>query len=201
MTIGQHLYKKWWAYVLVLVLIVTLWALVYRTLDKPQDNEKLGITFIGKDFAPARLQQQLYDCMPSRSQQPIKKYSVESVVFSNDLSFANMFATRLISKDMIIVQQSQLPEDVIVGTFEPLPMEKLSPYLPQDAQFYQKDGVVYGIELTGSNNNFADFYSGEEKCYVFLIRNSLNMGGIFGKGNTSDDMALKVVQYLLEEKI
>ena len=46
------------------------------------------------------------------------------------------------------------------------------------------------------DNLFTRFYSGDERCCLFLSPRSVNLGGINGEGEKSDDYALIVLRAL-----
>ena len=86
------------------------------------------------------------------------------------------------------------------GFFLPLP-DNTWKDIPKYSQ--EKDGetVAYGLEIytPGSQNRFSAFCSGDQTYYVFLSKESVNLADLNGNGTQTDDAALRLLEYLLEE--
>ena len=196
---SADLQYTWWKYLLVILLSITVWVAVFDILGTPEKNQKLQITFVGEDFLFDALQADLQEKMPGLTDQELKKLTVESPMNGNWEDYHDIMSVRAYSADIIIVEESAMTDTFGYSYFVELPVEKL-PQSLQNRDFYTEDGKAYGILLyDGSTPNvFSQYYSGGERCYLFITHNCVNAAGIMGKGKQTDDAALAVIEYLLE---
>lgn len=194
-----HLWYSWWKYFLVLLCAFLLWMTVFDMLAAPEKNEKIQITYIGDNFLCEELNKALEQKMPELTEQHIKSVSVENPVNAESKDYYSVMATRAYGADLVIVEESAMTEDIGKTYFIPLPVEKLPEYLGSPA-FYTEDELPYGILLyDGSTpNGFSQFYTGTQRCFLFITHTSVNAAGIMDRGNAEDDAALRIIMYLLE---
>ena len=195
-----HLQYSWWKYLLVAMLSITIWCIVFDALSAPKKNQQIRITCIGDDFACSQLQTALEQELPKKTSQRIRKIAVESPINGESTDYFTVMTTRAHGADLIIAAESAMTEIFGQSYFKPLPVEKLPESL-QGLSYYTENGEVYGILLYDgtTQNRFSQFYSGSERCYVFITHKSENAAGILGVGNETDDAALRCIEYLLEE--
>ena len=196
-----HLQYSWWKYLVIAMVSVTVWMLVFDGLDAPKKNEKLRVTCVGDGFLCAELEAALVQELPGQTTQKIKKVAVESPINGQSRDYHSVMATRAYGADLIIVEESAMTEAFGQSYCVPLPVEKLPAYLT-GVEYYTENDTVYGILLyDGSTPNaFSEFYSGGERCYVFITHTCVNAAGIMGNGKSGDDAALRAIALLLESK-
>ncbi|MGN1040490.1 MAG: hypothetical protein ACI4QL_03575 [Candidatus Fimimonas sp.] len=196
---SAHLQRCWWKYLAIALVVVAIWALMFNKLAVPADNEKIAVSFIGSKLDTSAFEENLHAAIAERTSQKIRDVSVEVVLSNDDYMFAMIMATRLLTKDLIIVEEKFLTQDFCKDYFLPLPQEKVLQNFP-DAQLYSENGVAYGFVLDNPNNNFAEFYHGADKCVAFISSKSPNAMQFYGKGEPADDAAICAIQFLLENK-
>ena len=105
--------------------------------------------------------------------------------------------------DRIIVGEVRGAETVDMlsayGFFTPLP--DCWENIPTYTQETNGASTAYGLEIysPGCLNRFSTFCTGDQTYYVFLSKESVNLAGLNGNGAPTDDAALQVLNYLLEE--
>ncbi len=196
----NHLYYHWWVYVMSAALIVALWLSVFDRLAQPKANEQINITYIGGSFDHLKLQSDLYDVLPERTQQNIKRISVENAVIEGEYDLNTILRARTAgSCDFFIIESS------VIGQYE----MDLSSYFPEadasaletlveDVEYIAEGGKVYGLSCTGGMT-LASYYSGKNECMIFFNKHSVNLSDLFG-GNEKQDAALQIIRFLTEAK-
>lgn len=193
-----HLHYHWWKYVLLTVLSIAIWTAVFDTLAKPAKNEKIGIVFFGESLDTQALHGDLWAAMDELTQQEIRFVDV-SQTFADRDHLGQILMARSYDSDLLILPAELVDNLSAYGFFMPLPDT------PKDIPTYtqEKDGetVAYGLEIysPGNQNRFSAFCSGEQTYYVFLSKESVNLAGLNGNGTQTDDAALRILTYLLEE--
>lgn len=193
-----HLQYHWWKYVLLAVLSVMIWNSVFDTLAKPARNEKVGIVFFGDSLDVPALHADLSAAIEDLTQQKISLVDVSQTIADREHLGAILMA-RTYDYDLLVLSAEAVDPLSAYGFFMPLPESWKG--IPTYTQ--EKDGkaVAYGLEIyrPGSQNRFSSFCSGEQTYYVFLSKESVNLGGLNGNGAPEDDAALQMLKYLLEE--
>lgn len=194
----SHLHYHWWKYCLIVLGSVLVWSVVFDTLGAPEKNEKIRITYIGDGIDPDAFGEALLQVLPSLTEQKIESLTVENPTsgISNDLY--SVLATRVYGADFIIFEGDSLPESVGETYFLPLPQQMIQE--ADAASLYWENGIAYGFVLCGDGvqSVFSEFYSGDQRCCLFITHTSVNMGGLTQKGRPEDDAAKTLVSYLLE---
>lgn len=193
-----YLHYHWWKYVLLTVLSIMIWTSVFDTLARPARNEKVGIVFFGDALDVTALHTDLTAVIQELTQQEIAYVDV-SQTFADYDRLGQILMARTYDYDLLILPAKMVDKLSAYGFFMPLPDT------PKDIPTYtqEKDGksLAYGLEIysPGSRNRFSSFCSGEQTYYVFLSKESVNLAGLNGKGEKTDDAALRILTYLLEE--
>lgn len=196
--VGLYLQRNWLKYAVVAVAIALLWYVVFLFVTNPKKTEKIEITFVGQRLSVEKFERDIEGVL-SLEQSPVKKVSVETVLAGDDYMFSMLMATRLLSKDIVIVQEDLLASFSATDYFAEIPTEKAQERF-ENAIFYTENGNIYGLELDASVCfNFAKYYEGEKKCYLFFSSNSHNVGNLFGKQGLTTDNALAIASYLMEK--
>lgn len=193
-----HLHYHWWKYVLLTVLSIAIWSAVFDTLARPAKNEKVGIVFFGDALDVTALHADLTAAIANLTEQEIAYVDVYQT-FADYEHLGQVLMARVYDSDLLILSAEFVDMLSAYGFFMPLPDT------PKDIPTYsqEKDGrnVAYGLEIysPGSKNRFSAFCSGEQTYYVFLSKESVNLAGLNGIGKKTDDAALRILTYLLEE--
>ena len=197
--LSSHLYYHWWKYVLLAVLSIVIWTAVFDTLARPARNEKVGILFFGDSLDVTALHADLSAVMDDLTQQEVSYVDV-SQTFADYEHLGQLLTARTYDYDLLVLSAEQVDKLSAYGFFLPLP-DNTWKDIPKYSQ--EKDGetVAYGLEIytPGSQNRFSSFCSGEQTYYVFLSKESVNLAGLNGNGTQTDDAALRILEYLLEE--
>lgn len=195
---NTHLHYHWWKYVILTILSIAIWTSVFDTLQKPDRNEKVGIVFFGDSLDAPALHADLWAAMDELTQQEITYVDV-SQTFADYEYLGQILMARTYDCDLLILPAELVDKLSAYGFFMPLPESFKD--IPTYSQ--EKDGqtVAYGLEIysPGSQNRFSSFCSGEQTYYIFLSKESVNFAGLNGKGTQTDDAALRILEYLLEE--
>lgn len=196
--LSTHLHYHWWKYVILTALSILVWTAVFDTLAKPAPNEKVGIVFFGYDLDVPALHADLSAAIDDLTEQEITYVDV-SQTFADYEHLGQILMTRTFEYDLLVLPAELVDMLAAYGFFMPLPDDWNS--IPTYTQ--EKDGktVAYGLEIysPGSQNRFSAFCSGEQTYYVFLSKESVNLAGLNGKGTQTDDAAVQMLTYLLEE--
>lgn len=196
--LSTHLHYHWWKYVLLAVLSILLWTAVFDTLAKPAKNETVGIVFFGDGLDVTALHTDLTAAIDDLTEQKIRFVDI-SQTFADRDHLGQILMARIQDSDLLILPAQLVDNLSAYGFFIPLDDT------PKDISTYtqEKDGktVTYGLKIYSPNtqNRFSSFCSGEQTYYVFLSKESVNLAGLNGNGSQTDDAALRILAYLLEE--
>lgn len=198
-----HLQYNWWKYLLVIILPIVLWCTVFDVLAKPKDNERLHILFVGDGLDAIALRQTLEEALPDLTQQKIKEVKVTTDYAAGEI-YGQKLTTYSYEFDLIIVSQSFM-RDNTGQFFRRLPMDGLPGY-EQGKLYTEKveDGAYiapFGFVLwePGVKNNFGNFYSGNEICYLFFSTQSVNLYPLFGGSAEGDNAAVVALDFLMKK--
>lgn len=198
--LGKHVADFFWLYILVAFAVVLLWTSVYENIGKLKDNQYVAVGVYNLDFDAEGFRADVFAALPERTEQDI------SVVYADTVSmdFTNTQATtrlavQLQSCDFLILPQSSLEQITVSDYFPEFPASLLS---AEDSQ-YTVEGVCYGVQVTGEGTQsvFSRYCDTEEPCYLLLSESSVNLDGVFGRGNAGDDAALAAIRYILERDL
>lgn len=193
-----HLQYHWWQYVLLAVLSIMIWTSVFDVLAKPARNEKVGIVFFGDTLDVTALHTDLTDAIDRLTQQEISYVDVSQTI-ADRTHLATVLMARTYDYDLLVLPAETMDMLSAYSFFSPLPDNwKDTPTYSQETG---GTSVAYGLEIyrPGSQNRFSAFCSGEQTYYVFLSKESVNLAGLNGNGTPTDDAALRMLEYLLEE--
>ena len=191
---------NWWKYLLVVISSVLVWGMVFSMLAAPKKNEKIQITYIGEHLFSEALETELYSVIGKLTEQNIKNINVENPINGQSVYYQSILATRVYGADFIIIEESSLLETMGETYFSEIPIDKLEPYI-EKLEYYCENGVPYGIVLYDgvTENYFSQYYTGTEKCYLFITHTTVNFADIVKSGNEADDAALRILEYFMEE--
>lgn len=194
----KYFERHWTSYLAIILVPIVFWCALYSILDDPADNEKFAILFVGEGLDSEGLQAYIVD---NFKDEKIKSITVDSMVIY-DMLYYDYLRTRCYEYDLIIFTESNMKEQIGRGIFErEILIADYGDVLPKAEFYYENiDGneLPFGFLLRDENtsNLFSDYYSGNEKCYLFLSPQSVNLDTVNGKGVKGDDFALKVLNAL-----
>lgn len=196
--LSSHLHYHWWKYVLLAVLSIMIWTAVFDTLAKPARNEKVGIVFFGDALDVTALHADLSAVIDDLTEQEIAYVDVFQT-FADYEHLGQVLMARTYDYDLLVLPAECVDMLSAYGFFMPLPETPKD--IPTYSQETNGETVAYGLEIysPGSQNRFSAFCSGDQTYYVFLSKESVNLAGLNGNGTQTDDAALRILTYLLEE--
>lgn len=205
----SHLQYSGWKYLAVLLVAVFFWCTIFTALAKPDADEKVSIACFVDQVDTDLLSNRLNADKENITTQKLKEISVESIP-STDPMLSVLFSTRLITSDLFIVSESLLSAGSKSSTaidpksFVPFSQEKLQQLLSgkvDNLQFYYVEEYAIGIYLNNADGTcegrFGDYYNGSERCVAFFSNESVNLGALYGVGDSENCGALDVLVYLL----
>ena len=193
-----HLHYHWWKYVILAMLSIMIWSWVFDTLAKPAKNEKVSIVFFGEGLDSQALHADLSAAKNDLTQQKIRFVDV-SQAFADRDHLGQVLMARTYDSDLMILPAELVDHLSAYGFF--MPLSDPPKDIPAYTQETDGETVVYGLEIysPASQNRFSSYCSGEQTYYVFLSKESVNLAGLNGNGSQTDDAALQILTYLLEE--
>lgn len=196
----DHLYYHWWVYVISAVCVVALWLSVFGKLSQSAANEQINITYFGSSFDHISLQSDLYQLLPEKTMQNIKRISVENAVIEGEYDLNTLLRARISGNcDFFIIENAVLEEYEIdlASYFSPLESGALE-RLFGGAEQVEQNGKTYGIAC-GGHANITRYYSGSGSCQIFFNVNSVNLSDLSG-GDKMQDAAIQAALYLTEDR-
>ena len=195
---ATHLHYHWWNYVLLAVLSILIWTSVFDTLAKPERNEKVGIVLFGDELDVSALHTDLSAAIDDLTQQEIAYVDVLQT-FADSKNLGSLLMARTYDYDLLVLTAETVDMLSAYGFFTPLP--DYWENIPIYTQETNGASTAYGLEIysPGCQNRFSTFCTGDQTYYVFLSKESVNLAGLNGNGAPTDDAALQVLNYLLEE--
>lgn len=193
--IKNHFQYRWWLYVVLTVAVIALWITLFGILGRVDDTEKFHITFIGSGFDDRMFKSDLPDVIKSNSKQNIEQINVESIVEESDYALTMLLSTRTQGSTDLFIWSGELKGN-LGDMFARLNETALASKLGDNVVYLRDNDGIYGIEIT-KNDTLSKYYSGNEKCYLFVSADSVNFGGINGKGAIENDVGLSIIKYLL----
>lgn len=194
----KYFERHWTVYVAIVLIPIVFWCAVYSVLDDPKDNEKFAILFIGECFDNEGLQNYIVN---NFKDERIKSIAVDTTTIYDALYY-DYLRTRCYEYDLIIFTESNMREQIGRGVFgREILIADYADVLPK-AEFYYENingqDLPFGFVIRdeGTSNLFSNYYSGNEKCYLFLSPQSVNLDTVNGKGIKGDDFALRVLNAL-----
>lgn len=201
--ITEHLEYSWWKYLLVLVLPIVLWCSIFDVMARPKDDERLNILYLGTDLDTYALQQTLQEYLPQHTQQELKQIRVVEDLLSDEY-YGQKMVTYSFEFDLIIVS-----EDFMRPTtgqfFRSFAADTFSDY--DDVELYTEEledetgkfTLPFGILLwePGDDTNFGNYYSGNQKCYLFFSTESVNLYPLFSGSSEGNNAAVVAMEFLM----
>ena len=187
----QYLQYNWWKYLAILLIPIILWCGIFDILQKPAAHQRMRILYVGENLDTAALQQKLSDTLPTLTEQPLREILIKNEQYCDNTTLT----ARCFEYDLIVIEESCLPEKVGQRVFGELTPELLSlfsaaPFYEETVENAEKN---FGFLLEpGEKTNFSAFYSSNNTCYLFFSPESVNCNP------SGNDAALKAAYYLME---
>ena len=196
----NHLQYNWWKYIIIIIFPIFLWTGIFSSLKAPDPDERVHILYVGQGLDTQQLQTRLTTVLPQRTTQQLKSITVTTADAAS-LSYSTL-DVRCFDYDILIFQESSMPENVGQAVFVRLTEDLLAQF-PQGISYVETvadAGVLtYGFAIApGDHTPFTNYYTGTEKCYLFISPRSVNFDALNENGSAGNDAGLKAAQYLLE---
>jgi len=184
-------------YIIVIILPVIIWHAVFYFVYRTRDNERVKILFWGDGLDTAALNSALAENISDIAGGVIEYAEIRSTTV--DKSYISAYQAIY---DIIIFSDDFMAENIgqnygffcfNAQGFADIFGEGVIAYTEK----YNDSILYYAVELSGSCV-FAQYCTGERKCYMFFSSESVNLGDFNGNGNEEDDAALKVAQYFTQ---
>lgn len=191
----------WWAYLLIILFPIVVWNIVFAEMQKPADNEKISILYVGESLDAEKLQKDLTDILPELTDQYVEVIYVNTIIL-DEAHYYDVLRTRMYTCDIIIIEEDYMKDNVGRVLFKRFPMDKM----PDDfssVQYYCEETEIGNKEfgfVLNQDSKLMKYIGKDAKCYVFVSPISANLGGLYGEGNTEDQAALDLLKYLLKQK-
>lgn len=189
----------WWAYLLIILLPIVVWNIVFAEMQKPADNEKISILYVGESLDAEKLQKDLTDILPELTDQYVEVIYVNTIIL-DDANYYDVLRTRTYTCDIIIFEEEYMKDNVGRVLFKRFPMDKM----PDDfsfVQYYCEETEIGNKEfgfVVNQDSKLMEYIREEIKCYAFVSPISANLGGLYGEGNIEYQAALDLLKFLLK---
>lgn len=197
----SHLHYHWWKYALVAVVSVLLWTTVFSAKLKPKDNERLHILYVGENLNRYQLEQKITEALPALTSQKLRQVKVSQITTSGMQAFQILDARRY-EYDLILISEHYLQKNMGTALFRQAMTEQMQQILSPYRLYVEEnetESVPCGVQM--EKERWKKFCAAEEVCYLFISPESVNFGGLNGKGRAEDDCALRAMQYILKGDI
>lgn len=196
--VKTHFQYGWWIYLIIIAAVIIFWCTVFSRLAEPDSDEMLNITIVG-DADDEALSADLAEALEGKTAKPLKEINIE-IVSGDDAALSDIVTMRCLGETDFIIFEEEYIIRPVSSNFGPVDEDGWRTYFP-DAQLYEEEGAIYGMLLYDGQTecNFTDYYSGDQRCWVFVTPVSENAAALNGKGEAQDDAALQAIQYLMEE--
>ena len=194
----SHLHYYWWTYALVAVISVLVWTTVFSAKLGPKDNERLHILYVGENLNRYQLEREVKEVLPALTDQEVRQVKVSQITISGMRAF-QILDVRRYEYDIILISEEYLQENMGISLFRSAMTEQMLQILSVYNLYEEGDEteiVPCGVRLDPTK--WKKFCTAEEVCYLFISPESVNFGGLNGKGRTEDDCGLKVMEYILK---
>lgn len=194
MRTGKKLvFDNLWKYILAAAVVVFFWTGVYENASQINGNQRVTIAVYNMDCDTQRLRNALWTKLPELTQQEVLELYVDDLKHIPNQTYAvDILTAQILRSDMVI-----MPESLLNALDLPIYFPSV-PKTLQGENGYFFEGIQYGIRIP-SSSYFASYYIGNEPCYLLFNSNSVNLGGLYEKGEAEDDAAIRIFEYLLKE--
>ena len=200
-----HLLYYWPVYIVLAVSVTVFWILLFKKINKIPQEKQINF-FIAADSVNEELL--IKELKPLLTDLNISEINVDSFPPADEQTLLPVISTRgVIDTDIVILPQLQ-NINYYINNFVPLDSAFIKDYLPNDfnADFLEYNNEIYGIKIYDAANGVAlvsedlfSFGNGSEErdYYLFLNKNSENIGSLSPRSISENTQALTAVQYLL----
>lgn len=194
-----HLQYHWIKYVAVLLIPLILWCSVFSVMKKPKANERLHILFLGEGLHTEKMEQSLREYLQNHLDRNLKSVQVTQSLYTDQNYSAQLLAATY-SYDLIVISESQKKDNVGQGYFSVLPQELQMQTEGLYAEDVEGKRMVFGGVLSenGGKNRFSQYYSGKERCYLFISPQTENLYPYNQNSKQGDQAAVIAWQWFME---
>ena len=195
-----HLQYDWWKYVAVLLIPLVLWCSVFSILKKPKANERLHILFLGSGLNCQAMEQDLAVYLQKNTSQELKSVQVTMAEYSEE-NYANQLMAAAYSYDIIIISEKQMQDTVGQDYFFVLPETLQGTEITLYEETVNDENLPFGAVVCDGlrGNTFGKYYSGTEKCYIFISPQTEHLYPLNAKSGAGDNAAVIAWQWLMEK--
>ena len=195
--VKTHFQYSWWAYILIIVAVITLWVSVFVKLAEPKADERLNITIVGS-VDGKNIAADLEKALESKTNKPLKEINVE-IIAGDNVQIGEIIAMRCMGEtDLIIFEEEYIVKPLSLN-FKPVDESRIKEYFGS-SDLYKEDDKTYGVLLYDGTSqiNFKTYYKGDKKFYAFVTPVSENCAKLNGKGAEESDAAIQAIKYFTE---
>lgn len=193
-----HLHYYWWTYALVAAVSILVWTTAFSAKLSPEDNERLHILYVGENLNRYKLEQEVKEVLPALTNQKVQQVKVSQITVSG-MQVYQVLDTRRYEYDIILISDGYLQENMGTALFRTAMTEAMQQMLSAYDLYAEGNGAgsaPCGVQL--DQVKWKNFCITEEECYLFISPESVNFGGLNGKGRAEDDCGLRVMEYILK---
>ncbi|MCI2069378.1 MAG: hypothetical protein LKJ88_07425 [Bacilli bacterium] len=191
---NNHLLYHWPLYLLWAGGVFAVWLTGFSQHLALKDNEQLRFVVCSENFVYDKAEKELKEKLPSLTEQKVEQITAE--VYSLENLTDEILAIRSIdATDFLILPESKLKKDECKTYFLELNSDLKAAF--NGYQYYEEDGLSYGIKLTHEGRYFSYMNQADTNAYIlFFFPDSVNLGQKNNLGNLQDDVALQSAIYL-----
>ena len=176
--IANYFVYAWFKYLLVVIMAILIWGWATNMLIRPKENERINI-FIGTNQLDT---DEIY--------QRLITLDVKEVNLSYHDPKSEMFKMILSSRgtvdtDLVILDLNTFNNEEVVLWFKDFDIDYFDSIIGEHQEYFEFHGKVYGIKLI-------------DNIYIFLNKQSNNLGKLNTNGKDDDDLALKALKLIKE---
>uniref|UniRef100_UPI0040296D21 hypothetical protein n=1 Tax=Candidatus Fimenecus sp. TaxID=3022888 RepID=UPI0040296D21 len=197
--IKQSFADYWWIYLVVAVLLCSVWLYAFYLKDKIRDNERLQI-FVAGQISDRDLERRAEEYFANDGILDVNLYVLSPDFKGFEAGFS---AQGFLNSDLLVLPQSLVEKYAAYA----LALDGVIT-LPDDAETYSTDGKIYAVKVGMVNSEgytplygFGWIDGRDEDMYVLVSPKSQNIGKLNPDGNADDKHALQLLQMLLNNAI
>ena len=193
----NHLRKRWFLYVVWLVVAIFVCGWAFTLITRPKANEKTVIFIACYGGNMDGLKNELNGNRPQNIKQVEVYYHSPDALYFNTMY--NFYGIE--QGDILILPKSKIYDVDCVALYQPLDLSLVQKHFGQ-VETYDFEGSTYGIKifdgltLSGGSDGYVDYCNGTEaeNFYLFFNKNSLHTGEF---SDSSSQSAVELAKLLM----
>lgn len=176
--LSNYLVYAWPKFLIVGIMAILIWGWATNMLIRPHENERINI-FIGTNQLDT---DEIYQRLITLDLKEVNLsyHDPESEMFKMILSSRGTVDT-----DLVILDLSTFNNQEVVLWFKDIDIDYLASLVGEHQEYFELHGKVYGVKLV-------------DNIYIFLNKQSNNLGKMNASGKDDDDLALKALKLIKE---